>query len=215
MIIDPALRTPELECLNSITLSAPLPVTYHLPAMFGLNSLREETLDTVRGIIILGSASTVNDRAAWQIDLEVWLKPVLERRIPTLGLCYGHQMLAHLFGGRIEYMFADLTKHKGFRVVSVDATGPWKKSQGSLVVSHNEHVTVVPSSMKVIAKSSAVAVDGLAHKELPVYSFQAHPEATRAFLKNQGIEQPQDVQCFDFGTELIASFLSFAVTYKN
>ncbi len=39
-----------------------------------------------------------------------------------------------------------------------------------------------------MATSAEVAIDGLEHDTLPVWSLQTHPEATSVFLANQGIE---------------------------
>ena len=38
-IIDPGTRVPELDCFNQLTRRSPVPLTYHLPALFGVDSL--------------------------------------------------------------------------------------------------------------------------------------------------------------------------------
>jgi GMP synthase (glutamine-hydrolysing) len=209
MVIDPAVKVPELECFNHIAQLSPLPVTYHLPCMQGLQSLHAEDMSQVRGIMVLGSAASVNERLPWQDALEKWLMPHLQRRIPTLGLCYGHQMLAYMFGGEIGYVFPDQRKHKGFREIYVDGTAAWPRGMGKICVSHCETVRKVPESMSVMAKSAEIAVDGLAHKELPVYSFQSHPEAVPEFLKNHDIPDGGP-GAFAYGYELVQGFLKFA-----
>ena len=208
VIVDPAMRAPELASLNRIALASPLPVTYHLPALFGMASLLQQDVATARGVIVLGSASSVNDRLEWQLALEAWLRPHLDQGMPTLGICYGHQMLAHLFGGRVTYMFADQRKHVGLRQVSIDAT-PWSpKMDGAIAVSHNEHVAAVPDCMRVIARSNDVAVDGLAHATLPIWSFQSHPEATPVFFADRKIDMVDHV--LGFGHDLVDRFIRFA-----
>ena len=47
-VIDPAVRIPELECFNQMALISPLPLTYHLPAMYGQQSLDAEDLSQLR-----------------------------------------------------------------------------------------------------------------------------------------------------------------------
>lgn len=211
LIIDPAVRTAETECFNRMALAAPLPLTYHLPCMYGLQSLLAEDMATVRGLVILGSASSVTDRAPWQLALESWLRPHLERGLPTLGLCYGHQMLAHMYGGQVAYVTPERTKLRGLRRVKVAATAAWPASEGALAVSHNEAVTQAPRDMRVLATSAEIAIDGLAHRTLPIWSLQPHPEATPEFLTNHGIVLPAaPATALAYGQQLVDAFLAYA-----
>jgi GMP synthase (glutamine-hydrolysing) len=214
VVIDPAMRVAEVECFNYLALTTPAKLTYHLPAMYGMQSLRAERLADVAAVVIFGSASSVHDRLPWQGELEAWLEPVmLSRRVPTLGLCYGHQMLAHMLGGRVDYLYPERRKLSGFRDVTIDASPLGPARRGELVVSHNEAVVAAPPSMTVWAKSDAVAIDGLRHRELPIYSFQPHPEAVPEFLANHAIEPgPAPLAPrLAFGHELVAAFLSQAL----
>lgn len=213
-VIDPAVRIPELECFNLIAQLSTLPVTYHMPAMHGMQSLEAEDFSEVKGLIVLGSAASVHDRLPWQDALEKWLKPKLEQKVPTLGLCYGHQMLAYMYGGKVAHVFPDQSKHKGFREIFVDATPAWQRATGKICVSHCETVVEAPESMKVAAKSPEIAVDGLEHKDLPIFSFQSHPEAVKEFLKNHDIPDGGP-GAFTFGHELLKGFLNFASTYRR
>lgn len=214
LVIDPAMKTAETECYNAISLMSPLKTTYHLPAIYGLQSLGAIDMNSVRGIVILGSASSVNDRLPWQAALETWLMPHLQRGIPTLGICYGHQMLAFMFGGTVDYVFPDQTKFKGMRPVNF-AGLPWMDAvRGDVVVSHNEMVKIVPPVCRVIATSADCATDGLAHNTLPVWSFQSHPEATREFLINHDIDTEKYEKQLVFGRELVLKFLRYAASTR-
>ena len=210
IVVDPGLKIAEVECFNQLALMAALPCTYHMPAMHGMQSLQAEDLTCAKGLVILGSASSVNDRSDWQITLEAWMRPVLANGLPTLGLCYGHQMLAHMYGGQIGFLHADQSKEVGFREIALDGApgSPWSRSKGLVAVSHCETVTVVPPDMSVFATGPGVLTDGLQHRHLPIYSFQSHPEATREFLKNHEIAGDDAV--LGFGHNLIRSFLDFA-----
>jgi GMP synthase (glutamine-hydrolysing) len=57
--------------------------------------------DSVRGVVITGSHSMVTDRLDWSERTAGWLRGAVARRIPTLGICYGHQLLAHALGGEV------------------------------------------------------------------------------------------------------------------
>ena len=64
IVVDPAAHTPEVACFNRLAAAAPLPCTYHLPGLFGMQSLLAEDAKAARGLIILGSAASVHDRPA-------------------------------------------------------------------------------------------------------------------------------------------------------
>lgn len=221
VVIDPGVRTPEIDCYNFLSMCSPLPLTYHLPALFGIESLLGSQTHAIlakraKAIVILGSNSSVNERHPWQIELEDWLMPVLESRVPTFGICYGHQMLARMFGGEVDFLFPDQRKLSGFRTLSFTETGWWTKvpASGSVTVTHNEVVQITPPEMTVIASSPEVKIDGLAHNSLPIWSLQSHPEATEAFLLHSDIDSRQSQVTLEFGQEFIASFLRFAAFKK-
>lgn len=216
LVIDPAMRIAEIECFNRMALHSPLPLTYHLPALRGMQSLAVEPMDSVRGLVILGSASSVNDRLSWQHELEEWLRPHLERGLPTLGICYGHQMLAAIFGGKVGFVSPDQRKLKGLREVTLTkATDPWSApARGMLCVSHQETVTEMPRDFDVFASSEEITLDGLCHRRLPIFTFQPHPEATPEFLQSHGISLP-DGSPLAFGHQLVDGFLRFAATYQG
>lgn len=201
VVIDPAVRKAEVDCFNHLVGMSPIPLTYHLPALVGMKSLERET-QNVKGFIIFGSESSVNDRLPWQAPLEAWLKKQIETSVPTIGFCYGHQMLAHMYGGKVTHHSQDKSKHVGFREINLAKDSLWGDAQTcKLYVRHNEVVSEPPSAMTVVAKSSQVAVDGLKHKTLPIWSFQAHPEATPDFTGGEGD--------FNFGYSVIKRFLEF------
>ena len=57
------------------------------------------SISELAAVIISGSASMVSHREDWSERSAVWLKQVVASGIPVLGVCYGHQLLAHALGG--------------------------------------------------------------------------------------------------------------------
>ncbi|XXF79568.1 gamma-glutamyl-gamma-aminobutyrate hydrolase family protein [Myxococcaceae bacterium GXIMD 01537] len=217
LVIDPAMRIAEVECFNRLALSSPLPLTYHLPAMRGMQSLAADPVESARGIVILGSASSVHDRLPWQHELETWLRPLLERGMPTLGICYGHQMLATMYGGKVGFVAPDQRKLKGFREVTLTrSAGPWSApARGPLCISHKETVTEVPPDFESFATSEEVPTDGLRHRHLPIFTLQPHPEATPEFLQSHGIAHEPGGAPLTFGHQLVDAFLRYAAEFPE
>lgn len=213
-IIDPALRRPELESWAKLARLSPLPLTYHLPGLHGVDSLQGETASELKGLLILGSGASVHDRYPWQLALESWLKPLLLRGLPTLGICYGHQMLHYMFGGRVNFVFQDRSKHLGMRQVRLAADLPahapaaWSGLTASMVVSHREQVAAAAPDFVVIASSAEHAHDGLAHQRLPIFSFQPHPEAMPRSAQGFGMVAPAEAELAG-AHKLVKIFLEF------
>ena len=67
------------------------------------------------GIIITGSHDMVTDKKPWSEKTADWVKAAVEAEIPLLGVCYGHQLLAHAMGGVV----GDNPNGKEFGTVSI------------------------------------------------------------------------------------------------
>jgi len=208
MVIDPGVLTPSIESFNRISKVTPLNVSYHLPALFGPKSLLKATKDNnISGIIILGSASSVNDSTNWQTEIERLILYASAKLTPILGLCYGHQLLGKIFGGIVEPLWNKKIK-RGCRVVNIKKSSMWGSSRsGSLLYSHKDGITKVPPKFNVIASSEMVAIEGIGSTEKPIWGFQAHLEATEAFTEEHNIEIEGGKQSFDFGHMLLDKFI--------
>jgi GMP synthase (glutamine-hydrolysing) len=59
------------------------------------------SLEETSAVVISGSAAMVSHREDWSEATAQWLKQVVEAGLPVLGVCYGHQLLAHALGGKV------------------------------------------------------------------------------------------------------------------
>jgi GMP synthase-like glutamine amidotransferase len=210
-VLDPAAKTAELDTFNQLARRSPLSLTYHLPGIFGMDSVRRSE-EGMLGMIILGSSTSVHDALPWQRELSAWLLPKMKAGVPTFGICYGHQLIAHLFGGKVGFVTPNKDKLQGFRQVSVDPAAIWNAlpRSGSLFVSHRETVKEAPREFRAVMKSPEIALDGLAHESLPIYTTQAHPEATEGLLHNLGYVGPSGD--LSYGHAVVDAFLAYVAS---
>jgi GMP synthase-like glutamine amidotransferase len=209
-VIDPAARVPELDNFNRLVLGSPeLRLTYHLPALFGMSSL-EKLGQKPDALVIFGSGASVNESLPWQKPLNSWLMQQFENGCPSLGICYGHQLMAHLFGGKVTFAKPDQEKYKGLREIQFLKKGFWgdDRHQGRFVVSHREIVSTLPDSFELVAKSSEVAIEAFKHKHLPIWGVQCHPEAGPEFIEHSEISLPSGVdEPFASGQDFMRKFI--------
>jgi GMP synthase (glutamine-hydrolysing) len=55
------------------------------------------------GVIVTGSPAMITEQPDWSPRVERWLQTVLQRHLPVLGVCYGHQLLAQAAGGQVDW----------------------------------------------------------------------------------------------------------------
>lgn len=58
----------------------------------------------VAGAIITGSAAMVTERSAWSERTAGWIRDAMDAELPLFGVCFGHQLMAHALGGRVDYL---------------------------------------------------------------------------------------------------------------
>ncbi|HMB67960.1 MAG TPA: glutamine amidotransferase [bacterium] len=54
------------------------------------------------GVVITGSPRNVTDRPAWLEPAAAWIRGLGAAEVPVLGICFGHQLIAHALGGEVD-----------------------------------------------------------------------------------------------------------------
>jgi len=135
-----------------------------------------------KGIIISGGPASVYEPGAPDID-----PTILFAGIPMLGICYGHQLLAHHLGGKVqkgqrgEYGPAQLT------VSCRDAL--WKGVERSQIwMSHFDSVATVPTGFRVTAATDISGIAAMSDPERKLFGIQFHPEVVHTHAGRQILE---------------------------
>jgi GMP synthase (glutamine-hydrolysing) len=128
--------------------------------------------NSVKGVILSGSPSSVRDPGAPEAKLE----PVLGK-LPVLGICYGAQFIAYKDGGEVA---PSTTREYGrAKLDSVDPNSELFSgvSEGSQVwMSHGDTILRLPENYRVIGRTTDVAIAAYQIRGEKIFGIQFHPE---------------------------------------
>jgi GMP synthase (glutamine-hydrolysing) len=128
-------------------------------------------LKNVVGIILSGGYSSVYSKNASWPDQKIW-----QLGVPILGICYGMQLIAQHFGGRVAP-----SKHREFGLASVNINCDsclfdGLSSKEVLWMSHGDKLLKMPKDFKVTAKSDNSSYAAIENISKNIYGVQFHPE---------------------------------------
>ena len=99
--------------------------------------------------------------------------------IPLFGVCLGHQSIGQTFGGRI--VRAPICMHGKVSTITHSGIGVFSGIPNNFTATRYHSLTIDPASMpdclEVTARSEDDVIQGIQHKELPVFGVQFHPES--------------------------------------
>jgi len=132
--------------------------------------------NSIKGIILSGGPLNVYEIKKYSFD-----KRIIKNEIPVLGICFGHQILAKLNGGKIKQ-----SKHREFGLANIFRkknsllTKNFFKGKKVIKVwmSHADQVSKLPKNFNVIASSYNSKFAIVEHKFKKLYGVQFHPEVT-------------------------------------
>lgn len=134
------------------------------------------------GFLITGSPAGVYEDLAWTPPLFDAIRAAAAIHTPVVGICFGHQAVAHALGGKV--VKSEKGMCVGRHVYDVLSRPDWMAGapdQFALPVSHQDQVVAAPEDARILAASDFTPFAALYYPHAPALTFQGHPEFEDAF----------------------------------
>jgi len=142
------------------------------------------SLDGIEGVVSLGGPMNVGDNLPWMSQELAFLKAAHSANLPIVGICLGHQLIAHALGGSVGPMDKP---EQGFHNISINPVGQidtllaglaWDHPQYQ---SHGQEVKQLPPGASLLA-SSAACKNQIFKAGVRTYGFQFHFEVDQHMI---------------------------------
>jgi GMP synthase-like glutamine amidotransferase len=148
-----------------------------------INGVLPATPEACDGYVCTGSRYSVYDDAGWIEALGDFVRKAHAAQVAFVGICFGHQLIAHALGGRVAK--AEQGWGAGVHTLDVAHTEPWmtpKAPACALQYMHQDQVYALPADAVVLGGTEHCPVAMLAVGERTL-GIQAHPEFTAAYTE--------------------------------
>ncbi len=130
----------------------------------------------LKGVILSGSPFSVNDKEAPEVDVAAIIK-----KMPVLGVCYGAQLTAKQFGGKVE---KSSKREYGRAVLHLEKEDVLLQNlipASQVWMSHADTILKLPKDFELLATTDSIPIAAFRHKndgtgQQPLYGLQFHPE---------------------------------------
>ena len=129
---------------------------------------------TLKGVILSGSPASVNEADAPNVDIEAILG-----KLPVLTVCYGAQLSAKNFGGKVEKSNKREYGRAQLRIQKEDIIFKGIPNNSQVWMSHSDSITQLPANFELLADTDSIPVAAFRKKQdngNSLHGFQFHPE---------------------------------------
>src|SRR5699024_10679576 len=127
--------------------------------------------DLPKGIILSGGPQHINEENSYQCDEEIF-----DLGIPILGVCYGTQLMAHHFGGKVEHIAERTYDKETIQIANQSGLFDGSGEEETVWLSKGDQIVEAPDSFQVDATSETAGIVAISHREKNLYGVQFHPE---------------------------------------
>lgn len=144
------------------------------------------TREGFAGAIVTGSGAMVTDRHDWSEATAGWLAEAARAGLPLLGICYGHQLIAHALGGEVGWHPAG----REMGTVEIERLAPSNDDplfeglpeRFAAQATHLQSVLRLPEGATLLARSGHDPVHAYRWKS-HVWGLQFHPEFSTTHMR--------------------------------
>lgn len=128
------------------------------------------------GWVITGSKFNVDENRDWMLKLKQLIVEINETGRPMLGICFGHQIIAEAFGGKVEaYEGGWGVGLHSYNLIGDNGFINGNEDQFTISAMHRYQITEKPEGARVFAESDFCKYAGLQYGD-NILTLQAHPE---------------------------------------
>jgi len=175
-----------------------------VPYTFSMEKLMQAN---PQGIIFSGGPFSVFDPAAPLVS-----KEIMASGIPILGICYGMQLIAHLFGGEVT---RTSKREYGKSELKVDETcdlfDAFQHEHNVVWMSHGDQIVRLPHDFTALAHTANAPYAAIMHRECPIYGVQFHPEVVHTHQGRHILQNFVHKICKCTPDWTMASFITHAI----
>ena len=145
------------------------------------------------GVVISGGPQSVFEKTSISVDTDIF-----KLGVPILGLCYGHQLMAHLLGGKVKRGIKGEYGKANLKILKTTKLFIGVKNSSTVWMSHGDSVQKLPPGFEVTASTNDCSITGMTNDEKNFYGLQFHPE----------------VEHSEYGKEIIKNFVKTICSAK-
>jgi GMP synthase (glutamine-hydrolysing) len=150
-----------------------------------------------RAVVLSGSPNLISKNQY----VPRYLQFLLGLRLPTLGICFGHQLLARAFGARVLCGEKFIEGYDTVRIIEHEPLFKGLPEEIIVMESHREYVALddlARAGLDLQANSSTCAVEAFHHTSRPLFGVQFHIERSG-----------------EIGARIMENFCKFAAEYRG
>ncbi|MDZ5809989.1 type 1 glutamine amidotransferase [Halorubrum sp. AD140] len=155
------------------------------------------SLDDADGVVLTGSTAGVYeaDEHPWIAEQESLVRELVDRGVPTLGVCFGHQVVNSALGGAVEAVGTTA----GLVEAELDDDPIFDGVEQVVVSLHGDVVTELGEGLELIASADHARIFGTRHRTAPLWTVQFHPEIAAEHREELTARFDWDEGAFSFG----------------
>jgi GMP synthase (glutamine-hydrolysing) len=139
------------------------------------HALSGEMFDSFDGVVLSGSPDMMSEEKT-RVKFTRESEAIFESKVPVLGVCFGHQMIARAFGTEVVKDGRHVLDMVKTNVLAEDPLFEGLPKSLMLLESRHEVVKSLPEGFRLLASSATSEVAAMKHEKRPLYGVQFHPE---------------------------------------